>query len=303
MAIPFSQQRALGLLLPLAGIMLFTVGCTVTDTIYLQSLNINGPIAQPPVHITGRDTGTSVRLSPYLTMMNHQTVSGRYSGTPPPYGEASGNNLTWDITPVSGGVNIDIHASPSLAIGLGVHTGAGNCGGHAGLGLLTHGEDLNGRFEVGFQFQGVDYEAGTIVKHDVTSIFSSGTTTTYGYFLDHGTTHSVRYYLTFTVNSDNTNWFLNFFGQIGVSRQALTDYTPSQQVTEPLFPFPFVEHVRTDTRIGTTTTMLFFAPGIYLDVNPNMRWVAGVRLMGELNVFDAQPPLFAIPFVQCDFKL
>jgi hypothetical protein len=146
---------------------LFVTGCgTTTQTIYLQDIEVEGPISQPPLHITNGQKAGSVTISPKISVNKGQTITGRVDHSPvngdgiyqanrisngdgtwryEPSDENRlpyfGDNLTWNMSDASMGVDLDLCVSDHFALtgGLNYVVQEQNSliGGSAGLGIYS----------------------------------------------------------------------------------------------------------------------------------------------------------------------
>jgi hypothetical protein len=288
-----------GFLLP--GMLMLSGCATVQDTIYMQSVSVSGPTNLPPIHLNNDSTANKTVLSPRLNMVKNDQIEGtvdenKYS--------LPGKNLTWEFPASIFGLDLDARLSSSIALSAGLNYAEigqeGLLGGNAGLGFLFRGDDAAGRFELGLQFQSMTYDAATVVEQTVTSFFSSGSTTTIGYFHDINESTPLGYYGSLIVQSRNISRMFNIFGQLGLNRQPLTSFTPHTEIS---FIPGVLTYITTDTRTGTSATLLTFTPGVFFNVGTGSRFLMAVRMMKELEISDNISGILIQPVVQFDIGL
>ena len=283
---------------------LFLSSCTVKDTIYLQDVNVRGPVNQPPIHVNDNANGGDVSLNVHASGGNRQLVEGHVDGSGSPNKYATRYmNLSWNLPKSYFGTDVDLTLSRGIALTLGFNYSTleeeSFLGGHAGLGLLFHGEAVSGRFDAGVHWQTLKYDAATVVERQVTSLFSSSSSTDTFYFHDIGNSTLFDYYFSLTLNSKKHDWPLNFFAQIAISKQSLTNFQPSTQVEYGLFE----THIIVDTRAKSSATFLMITPGIYVNVGSSTRLLAGVRVAKETEIILGSPDIILMPLLQFDLKL
>jgi hypothetical protein len=287
--------------------MLFS-GCeTVQETIYLRSVDVSGPVSQPPLHLVTDNTERNVCFSPHASFRQRATMEGDLVTDIPAEYATTGKTLRWDMTDASFGGDFDFRLSKSVALTVGLNYAAGGgetyWGGTAGLGFLFHGDHASSRLELGVQFQSIQYDAMTVVVKTVTPLFSSPTTSV-DFFHDIGRSEPFGFYGSLTVNSHNENWPINLFGQIAFVKQGLTTFTPHTEYEGiGIPPFIFPTHITTDTRTGTSVVLFHFTPGFYLNVGSNVRFLAGVRLTDEISIENNSVGFIAAPVMQFDIGL
>ena len=107
--------------------LLLFISCTTTkQTLYLQQAEVHGPISQPPIHLTDSTDTPSVVFSPKLSYNTKNTLTGNVSNSGGLYTTdtifvPSENSLTWNMSTVYAGVDIDLILSRVFAISLGIH--------------------------------------------------------------------------------------------------------------------------------------------------------------------------------------
>jgi hypothetical protein len=279
-------------------------GCgSVTDTVYLDDLSVRGPIAQPPVHLTGHPTEGAFHVSPRFSLIPRGTLDSRIEGNVSPYTnvQPGQDNFHWSMPPAQYGVDCDWRVSNGFALSFGLSYAATSAqefwGGNGAIGLPFTGEALSGRFDIGMQVQNMWYDAHSVVVREQTSFFSSNTSTSVYYFHDINRVRPWNVYAAFTLNS-HSDGLINFFASVSVSRQTLTDFEPSQvDVYGPLG-----DYHHTDTRVNQSVTFSFFTPGLAITINPTVKMLMGARLIVPSGL-GGQLPTRVAPLFQIDVTL
>ena len=160
--------------------MLLVSCANINQTIYIQDVEVNGPMNPPPVPITKDKSPGTVTFSPKLTLNNTSEVignigSGRYMNTIQdtlfPYGK---KNILWKIPKYSFGFDLDVAVSNSFAIAGGLNYSVIDqtklIGGSLGIALFHEKNGSAIRFDVGILVQELYYDAKTIVETTVDPI-------------------------------------------------------------------------------------------------------------------------------------
>ena len=307
--------------------------CTTTEyTLYLQDVTVKGPISQPPVHITNNNLEKPLRITPHLSFNTGASLNGRISGHSPvdstgtyrvvttvdstshvvTFHESAGantqaftgQNLTWKMPSASFGVDVDYTAGKHVALSFGASystvDGNGLWGYNVGLGLYSESELSAIRVDGGVRWQELMYEASTVV---VRKEYGTGSTDQVGFFRDRGKSAPIDFYAAITFNTKHTDWLLNIFAQVALSKQSLAKFQPT--VMEPLlYPPDFSPAVVVhDQRANFSSTVVFLTPGVYYDIDPTVRVLAGARIGLQTEIEDSSPQTYVLPFLEFEWML
>ena len=320
----------------IVGISLIALsGCTTVQTLYLQEVEVTGPINQSPIHITD-SSGTSVTISARFSYNPEKEIKAKTDGTPMVNDEGfyqvdtiynsngtitykksnenrfqyQGQNLTWNFATVTAGLDIDFKLSRNFALFAGVNFAGGNnkslWGGTGGLGVFGVKNGIAFRLDAGFHIQSIAYDAYTIAEVKETDFF--GSSEEYVLFY-HDIDNSTNFdpFVNFTFNTAKTDWILNIFINGGYSVQSLLDFEPKTIDYEwfpiPLPPFVYQTTTTIDFRGETTAGFLHFTPGIYFNFAEQSRILIGARFFYETQLKEATQNLFILPMLQVDFTL
>jgi hypothetical protein len=286
--------------------LLLFISCTTTkQTLYLQQAEVNGPISQPPIHLTDSSDTPSVTFSPKLSYNTKNTFTGNVkqstglSSTDTIF-VASEHSLVWDMSTVYAGLDIDFKVSRSFAISLGVNYSSQSnfeaWGGIIGIGLSGYNKGSAFRFDVGLNIQSMRYDAYTIVT-TVTTGYWGETDEYIAFYNDVGKSTSFNPYLNFTYNTAYKNWPVNLFINAGYSIQTLFNFEPRTSY------YAFGTYTVTDLRGKATAGFINFTPGIYFFLGESNRILLGSRFFMETQIDGANPTLFILPMIQFDFVL
>ena len=313
-------------------VFLLFIGCSPSTTItkiYLQDIEVSGPISQLPVHITD-STVSGIIISPRVSFNTKKTFRGKIDGhtlvnsqgvfqidtaknidgtyyfieTPDsnkyPF---NGKNLTWNIADITASVDFDFKVSRGVALFMGANYSVVNqkslWGGLAGLGLMGSGKNASYRVDLGFTMQQIPYEAYTIVS--VTQTSSLGTSSYVCDYTDIGTETHFNPFLSLTLNSANPEWLLNIFIQAGYSTQTLADFTPETQVYRDFFYYENV-NITEDLRGEAMVGLINITPGISLNIGDTGRVLVGTRLNWITQTEEVDNSFYLLPMLQFDFK-
>jgi hypothetical protein len=285
--------------------LLLFISCTTTkQTLYLQQAEVTGPISQPPIHLTDSTDTPSVIFSPKLSYNTKKTLTGNVSNsgglyTPDTIFVPAENSLTWNMSTVYAGVDIDLILSRVFAISLGVNYSSQSnfeaWGGIVGIGLFSYKEGSAFRFDAGLNIQSMSYNAYTVVE-TVTTGFG-GTDEYIAFFNDVGKSTSFNPYLNFTFNTAHKTWPVNLFINAGYSIQTILNFEPRTSY------YALGTYTVTDLRGKATAGFINFTPGIYFFLGESNRILIGSRFFLETQIAGANPTLFILPMIQFDFVL
>lgn len=319
-------------LLSLASIL---SGCTTTDyTLYLQDVTVKGPIGQPLVHITNNNLERPLRITPHISFNTNASLGGRIDGHSPvdstgtyrvyttvdssshvvTFHESpgsntqsfTGQNLVWKMPSASFGLDVDYTASRHVALSAGASystvDGDGLWGYNVGLGLYSESEFSAIRFDGGVKWQELLYEASTVVVRKE----SDGTTSSdqVGFFRDRGKSTPRDFFAAVTFNTKHADWLLNIFAQAALSKQSLAKFQP--RIIEPLLLYPPIFSpavIVHDQRAEFSSTFVIFTPGVYFDVDPTVRVLAGTRISVQTEINDSSPGTFVLPFFELEWMM
>jgi hypothetical protein len=314
---------------------LLMFGCTTVQTLYLQDVEVTGPINQSPIHITDSTDTPSVTISARFSYNPEKEMKAKTDGTPKvnsqgfyqvdtiynsngtitykktpginkfPY---PGENLIWNFASVTAGLDFDLKLSRSFALFAGVNYAGGNnlslWGGTCGLGVFGVKNGIAFRLDAGLHIQSMAYDAYTIAEITETAFW--GSTEEYVLFY-HDIDKSTNFdpFVNFTFNTAKKDWFLNIFINGGYSVQSLLNFEPRNIDYDWFFLLPFVYQttITNDYRGETTAGFLHITPGIYFNIAEQSRLLIGARFFYETQLEDATQNLFILPMMQVDFKL
>jgi len=310
--------------------------CTTIQTLYLQDVEVTGPINQSPIHITDSTDTPSVTISARFSYNPEKEIKARTEGTPKvnedgfyqvdtiyyngtitykknssanlyPY---PGQNLTWNFVTVTAGLDFDFKLSRNFALFVGVNYAGGNnkslWGGTGGLGVFGVKNGIAFRLDAGLHIQSIAYDAYTIAEVKETDFF--GSTEEYVLFY-HDIDNSTNFYpfVNFTFNTAKFDLVLNIFINGGYIVQSLLDFEPKTIDYDwfpiPLPPFVYQTTTTIDFRGETTAGFLHFTPGIYFSIAEQSRILIGARFFYETQLEEATENLFILPMMQVDFSL
>lgn len=309
----------------------FFTGCTTTkQTIYLQDVQVNGPINTPPIHLSDNDTAGSFTVSPRFAINSgtkrlsgkiseHSKVNDQgilqldtimhegnpaYRISPANTKEYEKDNFSWNLPEFSAGVDIDMKVLKGLALSLGLgFTNQSNINlvnGNFGLATYSSNENSSFRIELGLLYNQFHYIASTVVVTTVKPAFAPE----YSYvtfYKDREKESHINPYLQITYNSSNKNLPANFFISFGFFGQTITDFEPNQYDND--YTFLGAHTISEDTRGEVSTTFLNFSPGIYFNITPQHRILIGARCLYELGFEKISKNFFVFPLAQIDFTL
>ncbi len=307
------------------------LGCTTPEyTLYLQDVSMNGPISQPPVHITVNNTEEQLRISPHVSLRpsGNRAVTGVLEGhsmvdargqyqvdtiinsdntvsfrerTGANNFSFTGENLRWRMPLTFLGVDVDYSFSRHWALSAGVSyssvDGQGLWGYRVGLGLFSEGVSSSIRLDAGIQWQELVYEASTVVVKAPDPPSSGGEV---GFFRDRGKSSPLDVYGAFTFNTKE-DWAANIFLQVAFSKQSLAKFKPSIPEYYGVFPLIVPAAVVHDMRAEFSSTCVVITPGVYVDLATSTRALLGIRFNIQTEIKESSPGNILVPFFQVDW--
>ena len=315
----------------LALIFLSLTGCTtIEQTIYLQKIDITGPMDNPPLNITTERKQGSFTISPRFTINDNKQINGKiekhsyvdnqgiyrvdtlfnndgsryYKESNLNSQEFNGNNLKWNLPSYSAAVNMDYAVGNHVALNMGLNYSVQNqddfLGGNAGIGFFSEKDGSAFRFDAGIMWQSLSYEAWTVVITEEKPLFGSASTTV-DFFKDRNKSTNWNPYASLTFNTSSKNTPLNFFINLGYFSQTLFDFEPSSPNPE-YYPLG-ITVIRNDQRGESTTSFLNLSTGVFINMTEKSRVILGVRLMKETQIDQTSKSLFVLPVLQFDMSL
>jgi len=316
-------------------LQLILSGCTTIKTLYLQDVEVTGPINQSPVHITDSTETPSVTFSMRFSYNPEKEIKAQSEGTPMvnsegfyqvdtiynndgtiTYKETPGannyfyqeQNLTWNFASVTAGLDMDIKLTQNFALFAGVNYAGGNnkslWGGTGGIGIFGINNGIAFRLDAGLHIQTIAFNAYTIAEITETDFW--GSTDEYVMFY-HDIDEETYFdpFVNMTINSAKKDWILNFFLNAGYSVQSLLDFEPRTIDYDWFFlpPFVFNETITNDFRGETTAGFIHFTPGIYFNLSEQSRIVFGTSFYFETQLINPTKTFFILPMMQADFTL
>jgi len=303
-------------------------GCaTITEKIYLQEVEVAGPINHPPIHITGGKEKSSITISPKIFVntvsdvsgyVNHTNVNSRgiyqldtlqngdgtwrYRESTANTNKYRGKNLNWKLPELYAGLDLDFSLSKSISLAGGINYSSndqtGLIGGSVGLGFYKESEQGAIRFDAGINIQEYAYDASTVVVTTTDPVWGSPTTEM-AFFHDINKNSDINFYASITYNSIFENSPVNFFVSLTYFGQSLLDFEPSETNIE-YYPFLGVTKYTTDARGEVSSSYLGISPGIYQNLSPWSRVVIGVSIIKNIGLEQPSQSVFVLPVVKLD---
>jgi hypothetical protein len=282
-------------------------GCgTVTETVYLQGLDAVGNVPSPPLFVTDSMTAGQLQFSARVAGL--AATNGLLTGKIPLAGprfpdsiyQYPSHNLSWSIPKASGGLDVQVAISRSVALTGGIATGQTNGSSlldwSLGLGLIgaQPGQDIAVRLDAGVHGQATHIVAPSVAVIRSEPLFGSPSQTV-EYFVDEMEKTNFDLYAALTFNSRVKAWPVSVFLQGGYNRCTLASFEP-EHIVFPLFLGMYeYKRVKTDYRVSVWSV----APGLYFRLSEEVRVLAGARCV-ITDVDDARMNSFWMPFVQVD---
>jgi hypothetical protein len=319
--------------------LLIIISCSPSTTVtklYLQNLEVSGPINQTSVHITDNSV-SSIVISPRISFNTNRMFKGKVAGHSKvnsdgyfqldtvfnnngtfSFKEAqavnnydfAGNNLIWNLAEFNASINFDFRLSQVFALFAGINYSVADqksiYGGLAGVGFTTKNEKTAIRFDFGINIQEIPFNALTIAS--VTYTNSNSSTNYVVDYDDLGKGTHINPFANLTFNTIHSDWLCNLFIQAGYSTQDLSNYTPETIVEHGYYYFPIYYnsndvYITEDLRGEATIGIINITPGIFFKIGNTGRLVIGSRLFWLSQFEKADNSFYVTPMIQFDFGL
>ncbi len=289
-----------------------------TQSVYLQELSVDGPQSKPPLFITNDNKQGDVRIVPKISVSNSQTLEGRAQGHSNVntsgryrvdtvndngtirYFERNGDNtkpfeqrnFRWEPPKMTASVNFEYVAARTLSLVLGASYSSGGSqsflGAITGIGFFFESNNLAARIDIGAQWSTSSYDVNYVVT---TTPFSFGSRETeVAFFHEKGKATFANAYGAFTVNTKAPAWPVQGFLQLAIKRQTLVNIDKRTAFSD-------------NAVVLQSTSFFIVTPGLYFDISPQTRIVAGVHLGDETELLEADPGVLVVPFLQFEFGM
>lgn len=302
---------------------------TVTE-LFLQNVEVSGPINSSPIHISD-GTESAITISSRFsynpknnltgktgehTLVNQQGVfqfdtvfnsNGTFYFRETPGANRysyEANNLSWNLADVSLSLDFDLKTSRSFALFFGGNYSAikqkSMWGGLVGIGLMSNSSNSALRFDIGLNIQEIPYNAYTIVS--VTRTDNSGTINYITDYNDISKKTMFNPFAALTINTSNPDWLFNIFLFAKYGTQSLINFSPENEVYHNPFYYGDV-YVTEDNRGEATAGIIDLTPGLYFKFGETGRILIGAKMNWIVQISDIDNSFFMMPVVQFDFKL
>lgn len=317
------------LILSFSILFLISSCTTITDTLYVQDVEVKGPVNQPPIRITGRDS-SSFTISPKFFINSNKKFNGlieghtkvnsddifqvdtNITGNQTTYNisrgtnrfDFEGENFHWSIPGYMVGVDIDISLSKKIALSSGF-TFSGKdrtnlYGYRVGFGFFSASDNIGVRFDGGLIWQKYTYDAASVIIREKQPDSNSSTSEVI-FFRDRGKSTNLNHYLSLTFNTIYNNFPVNLLLNVGYSGQSLIDYEPGTPDRDYYLIDPYYRVE--DMRGEAYAAFINVSPGIYVNLNEWSRLVFAARFFFEVDFEESTNSAFIIPMIQFDLSL
>jgi hypothetical protein len=285
-------------------VLIFTAfmlqSCTITREATLLGGKATGPVNCPPLFLTGDQALGHFVISPHIEANTASSLNGSVNASD---FTSSTNNLSWEISGMSGGLNLELPLSNTFSFTGSVSlTRNNNPRGSAGIAIVSNGENIGFRLDGGLLFNKFSYDAHSSVVETITPIFGHSSTNTY-YFHDIGDCTSSNFYITVTLNSISKDRFINYFVNLGYFGQTILDYNPGNFDEGYYVLIPFPVSVINNTNLSYTAQFFNIYPGLYFNLSNNARILAGSRILLETEMHSKSNNVLFSPSIQFEYSL
>lgn len=315
-------KKILNIILP--SIIFFGCAGTIQEKIYLQEVEVSGPINHPPVRVTQNRAANQVTFSPKLFINTEKKIDSRISHSkvnergiyqvdtisigPDNWTfreslsnryDYKGKNLHWNLPDAYFGVDMDFPLSRTLSLAGSLNFSSVNnqelIGGSVGFGLSKEGQNSAFRFDFGVSFQEYAFDAETVVITTYSDFGSQATDIIF--YHDVNKNKDVNLYGSVTINSISKTSF-NYFVTLSYFSQTLLDFEPTENNPEYYFWGP--ARYTSDLRGEASTSYLSISPGIYHNLSKDIRLLLGFSLLKDLGMEESSESIIILPVLKFD---
>lgn len=306
-------------------------GCSsIEQTIYLQNVNVNGPLNNPPVFITQENAG--IQISPRLSInsvnalaeqTNHSGVNSYgyyqvdtvYVDGKISYKESNTNtykynhnNVNWNLPRVTAGLDIDLPASKSISFFGSLNYSTTDqydlTGGSFGIGFKNVTKGSAVRFNIGCTIQQYQYDASTVVVSTITPYLGEKFTRV-DFYHDANKKSNYDLFVNFTYNTIIPDFPVNFYCSLAWFSQTILNFTPRTLDLYNYYQAGY-DNNENDLNIESSTRFLSVTPGVYIALSPLMRLDIGFNILWDtggtkVSTDQSASSLFIMPMAKIDF--
>ncbi len=285
------------------------VSCTsIKETIYLQDVEVKGPMNPPPISITKDKSPGTLTLSPRIAINQYSEIWGNIgtrkyvSSSQDSVFRSSFKNLFWKMPKAAFGLDFDFTVFNGFAVtgGLNYSTAEQNklLGGSLGISLFKERNASAIRFNAGILVQELYFDAKTIVERITKPVYGNPDTTL-TYYFDRNKNADVDIYVMLTYNTTMKNFPINFFISAAYYTQTILDFNP-RTTTDLTYSIFLSEKITEDARGEASSSYLSAVPGIFIDLNDWSRLVLGARMIYDIGPRISSRDFFILPVIQLD---
>lgn len=298
------------------------------ETLYLQEIEVTGPINQPPIHLTDNLEKYSISLTPSFSYLTKTNITGKIDGhsrvnyqgffqvdtfynngiitfkQSPDTNKYiyDGENFFWDVSTFYAALDFDFRVFKNLALFAGINYSLQDklsiWGGSVGFGLFTTDGKSALRLDVGLQIQEIAYSAQNVILVGADPPHQERNNDVY-FINDVGKSIHSNPFLSISYNTTNRNWFVNFFLNAGYSLQTTVSFSSEDsKITDETGYIYRTKDMRGESISGFWN----ITPGLYFYIGESGRLLLGTRFFFETINKTSKPSNFILPMVQFDFR-
>ncbi len=308
-----------------AGVLLLACAGCGTQSVYLQNIQVDGPLSVSPVFIVGEQPESvgTVRLAISASAGPDQRIVGRADGHTDVnaagvyqvdtvrrggaveyierYGvntrRFEGTNFRWTLAPLTLTLQGDVQVARSLSLVGGLQYSSNRSrsylGGLLGMGFSFYGSTIGVRIDLGAMWTEVHYDVDYVVTTRPFSWF--GTSDTYvQFFSDEGRSFGGNLYGALTLNTRYSTWPVHLFVQLAIKRQTVVNL--EREVY-------FSNADRVSASVLQHNSFFTVTPGVVVPFAGSGRVVLGIRLTDETALLVGEPGVLLAPFAHVEFTL
>lgn len=282
--------------LQLAPIAFLLAGCVVTQKVYLNQADVEGPIASLPLNPRIEEEPPNLQITPRIAIGGAETMHGKVTISSRGSYSRSDGSMTWTLPSTQYGLDVMLHPSANFGLGLGMTlssvSGRSQSIWRIGMQYSNLREGLGVALDAGIQFSSLRVRARTTVITEINSIFGSGQFV--DNFDDTFQKTGLGWYVGLTLNSAFPESRVNFFLNGGVVWQSLLFYSAS--VPDPIYGPGDGYLISSD--LHESLAFASVTPGITLELGNQNRLLFGTRLILSIDVDDPEPQPIFQPVIQ-----
>lgn len=286
-------------------------GCSriIEQAVYVQDIHVYGPLQTPPMAIIDTLSIGNIVISPKLFINPSNSFKGNiyhskvnsegiykldtlhengiinYKESESNDLDYTGDNFNWTIPAYSGALDVQLPLNNRANLNLGISYTSYKyydlMGGSIGFSFFKYTENLSTSLSIGIHAQEMYYEASSVVKTTIQTLWSGEKHTDIFLYQDASKDFAVNFYATFMLNYFYKEQGLGFNFPFSFFTQTTFDFEPNTynryyHLTQPL-------NSDYNAKVSHFGSFVSISPGLYTYIAEKTRLAANFNIVYELG--------------------